>query len=82
MLSIALDRSDVIVGVDTHKDRHVAVALDGLGAESGSASPSGPTKYVIASVALMMTWTPFDESCRENTAVGVATARLDLRRRC
>ena len=34
-------------------------------AVSGSASPSGPTKYVIASVALMMTWTPFDESCRE-----------------
>ena len=31
MTSIALKRTDVIVGVDTHKDQHVAVALDGLG---------------------------------------------------
>ena len=31
MASIALGRGDVIVGVDTHKDQHVAVALDGLG---------------------------------------------------
>ncbi|QBI20535.1 IS110 family transposase [Egibacter rhizosphaerae] len=31
MTSIALERSDVIVGVDTHKDQHVAVTLDGLG---------------------------------------------------
>jgi len=31
MPSIALERSDVIAGVDTHKDEHVAVALDGLG---------------------------------------------------
>jgi len=31
MASIALDRTDVIVGVDTHKDEHVAVAIDGLG---------------------------------------------------
>jgi len=31
MPSIALERSDVIVGVDTHKDQHVAVAIDGLG---------------------------------------------------
>ena len=31
MASIALDRSDVIVGVDTHKDQHVAVAIDGVG---------------------------------------------------
>jgi transposase len=33
MASIALERSDVIVGVDTHKDQHVAVALDGLGGD-------------------------------------------------
>jgi len=32
MTSIALDRDDVIVGVDTHKDQHVAVAINGLGA--------------------------------------------------
>lgn len=31
MSSIALGRNDVIVGVDTHKDQHVAVAIDGLG---------------------------------------------------
>lgn len=31
MTSIALGRTDVIVGVDTHKDEHVAVAIDGLG---------------------------------------------------
>ncbi len=31
MTSIALGRHDVVVGVDTHKDEHVAVALDGLG---------------------------------------------------
>ena len=31
MSSIALGRGDVVVGVDTHRDEHVAVALDGLG---------------------------------------------------
>jgi len=31
MASIALDRSDVIVGVDTHKHQHVAVIIDGIG---------------------------------------------------
>ena len=31
MTSIALERTDVIVGVDTHKDQHVAVTIDGLG---------------------------------------------------
>ena len=31
MPSITLQRSDVIIGVDTHKDQHVAVAIDGLG---------------------------------------------------
>ena len=46
MPSIALERSDVIVGVDTHKDEHVAVAIDGLGGTLGdplfvSASPDG-----------------------------------------
>ena len=46
MSSIALERSDVIVGVDTHKDKHVAVAIDGLGGTLGdplfvAASPDG-----------------------------------------
>jgi transposase len=31
MASIALGCTDVIVGVDTHKDEHVAVAVDGVG---------------------------------------------------
>ena len=35
MASIALERSDVIVGVDTHKREHVAVAVDGLGGRLG-----------------------------------------------
>src|SRR5215212_5362310 len=45
MPSIALGRNDVIVGVDTHKDEHVAVALDGLGGRLGdlavTANPDG-----------------------------------------
>jgi transposase len=36
MTSIALERIDVIIGVDTHKDQHVAVALDGLGGRLGT----------------------------------------------
>ena len=43
MPSIALQRHDVIVGVDTHKDEHIAVAIDGLGglrqAETGGGDP-------------------------------------------
>lgn len=35
MTSLALERGDVVVGVDTHKDQHVAVALDGLGGYLG-----------------------------------------------
>jgi transposase len=35
MSSVALGRSDVIIGVDTHKDQHVAVAVDGLGGTIG-----------------------------------------------
>ena len=31
MTSLALERTDVIVGVDTHKDEHVAFAIGGLG---------------------------------------------------
>jgi transposase len=45
MASIAFDPADVIVGVDTHKDQHVAVALDGLGRRLGErsvlAAPAG-----------------------------------------
>lgn len=45
MTSIALGRGDVVVGVDTHKDEHVAVALDGLGGRVGelaiAANPNG-----------------------------------------
>jgi transposase len=38
MDSIALGRGDVVVGVDTHKDEHVAVVLDGLGGRLGDIS--------------------------------------------
>ena len=46
MPSIALTRNDVIIGVDTHKDQHVAVAIDGLGGKIGdsrqvAANPDG-----------------------------------------
>ncbi|MFN2617731.1 MAG: IS110 family transposase [Thermoleophilaceae bacterium] len=45
MTRIALGRADVVVGVDTHKDEHVAVALDGLGGRFGelaiAANPDG-----------------------------------------
>jgi transposase len=40
MASIALERSDVIIGVDTHKREHVAVALDGLGGRLGEITVS------------------------------------------
>jgi hypothetical protein len=35
MSSIALRRDEVIIGVDTHKEEHVGVALDGLGGRIG-----------------------------------------------
>jgi hypothetical protein len=35
MPSMQLRRDDVIVGVDTHKDNHVAVAIDGFGGRLG-----------------------------------------------
>jgi len=38
MTSISLLRSDVIIGVDTHKDEHVAVAIDGVGGRLGERS--------------------------------------------
>ncbi len=45
MTRIALGRSDVVVGVDTHKDEHLAVAVDGLGGRLAelaiAASPDG-----------------------------------------
>ena len=31
MPSMTLTRGDVIIGVDTYKDQHVSVAIDGLG---------------------------------------------------
>jgi transposase len=45
MSSMTLGRGDVIVGVDTHKDEHLAVAIDGLGRRLGdfrlAANPGG-----------------------------------------
>ena len=53
MPSIALGRHDVIVGVDTHKDQHIAIAIDGLGGLLDQA------KQVVASIdgyEEMLTW--------------------------
>jgi len=51
MSSIALSRGDVIVGVDTHKDEHVAVAIDGLGGRLGDlalvANPAGYAELIV-----------------------------------
>jgi transposase len=47
---MALRREDVVVGVDTHKDTHVAVAIDGLGGRLGevmiAANPDGYASLV------------------------------------
>ena len=52
MPSLHLRRTDVVVGVDTHKDQHVAVALDGIGGRLGShASPATPDGY-----AALLAW--------------------------
>lgn len=46
MPSLNLQRTDVVVGVDTHKDEHMAVALDGIGGQLGShALPATPEGY-------------------------------------
>ncbi len=46
MPSLDLHRNDIVIGVDTHKDEHVAVALDGIGGRRGShALPSTPEGY-------------------------------------
>ncbi len=46
MPSIVLDRDQLVVGVDTHKQEHVAVAVDGLGRRLGDVSiPATPTGY-------------------------------------
>jgi transposase len=47
MTRIALGRDDVVVGVDTHKGEHVAVALDGLGRRLGElAIVANPDGYI------------------------------------
>ncbi len=49
MTSMALGRGDVVVGVDTHKDEHVAVAIDGLGGLGEltlAANPGGYTELL------------------------------------
>src|SRR5262245_37519390 len=50
MGSIALERGDVIVGVDTHKRQHQAVVIDGLGGRLGdvvvAATPAGFAQLV------------------------------------
>lgn len=53
MPSIVLGRHEVIVGVDTHKDQHIAIAIDGLGGRLDQA------KQVVASIdgyEELLTW--------------------------
>lgn len=46
MTSIARSRGDIVVGVDTHKDNHVGVVLDGVGGRLGDLSvPATPAGY-------------------------------------
>ena len=46
MRSIPTDSAGITLGVDTHKDFHVAVALDGLGRRLGTLSiPTTPAGY-------------------------------------
>lgn len=52
MQSIALQPSDVVVGVDTHKDEHVAVALDGVGRRLGEIL----VEATAAGYAQLLTW--------------------------
>ena len=52
MPSIALQRHDVIVGIDTHKDEHIAVAIDGLGGlidkpKLAAATPDGYAELLV-----------------------------------
>ena len=52
MPSIALQRHDVIVGVDTHKYEHIAVAIDGLGGlidkpKLAAATPDGYAEFLV-----------------------------------
>jgi transposase len=52
MPSLDLRRNDIVIGVDTHKDEHMAVALDGIGGNRGSyALPATPEGY-----AGMLSW--------------------------
>lgn len=52
MASIAPERPSVVIGVDTHKDEHVAVALDALGSRLGELfAPATPDGY-----ARLWTW--------------------------
>lgn len=57
MSSMQLRRDDVIIGVDTHKDNHVAVAIDGLGGRLGdvviSATVAGFDELVTFCLALV-----------------------------
>ena len=47
----------VIVGVDTHRDEHVAVAIDCLGARLGQHRlPTAPRGYTRASIAGRPGW--------------------------
>ena len=78
MSSIALDRGDIVVGVDTHKDQHVAVALDGVGGRLGEPLVIDATNDGYAE---LLTWARGLGSCRRRGtgSYGIGLARF-LRR--
>lgn len=64
MPSLHLQRTDVVVGIDTHKDEHMAVALDGIGGRLGShALPATAEGY-----AALLSWA---RGCGRVVAFGV-----------
>ena len=76
MPSIALQRHDVIVGVDTHKDEHIAVAIDGLGGlidkpKLAAATPDGYAELLVWAQSL-------GETMRSGSRAAGRTARVSL----
>lgn len=77
MDSISLQRGDVIVGVDTHKDQHVAVAIDGLGSRLGDSCVVQATN---AGYADLLTWASSLGSVKVFAVEGCGSCGIGLAR--
>jgi hypothetical protein len=67
MRCIPTDTAGITLGVDTHKDIHVAVALDGLGRRLGTlgiATNTGPTAPTSSNASV-----PTARLCFRNTGI-------------